>query len=56
MDKETPIRRLNENLAGELSAIIRYVTCAAKVTGPYPRDGEGGTGDQTCPRSLTWTD
>ena len=35
MDKETLIRRLNEDLAGELSAIIQYITCAARVTGPY---------------------
>ena len=35
MDKETLIRRLNEDLAGELGAIVQYVTCAAKVTGPY---------------------
>ena len=33
--KETLIRRLNEDLAGELSAIIQYITCAARVTGPY---------------------
>lgn len=26
---------LNEDLAGELSAIIQYITYAAKVTGPY---------------------
>ncbi len=35
MDKETLIANLNEDLAGELSAIIQYVTYAAKVTGPY---------------------
>ena len=35
MDKETLIRRLNEDLAGELSAIIQYITYAARVTGPY---------------------
>ena len=35
MDKETLIQRLNEDLAGELGAIVQYVTYAAKVTGPY---------------------
>jgi bacterioferritin len=35
MDKETLIARLNEDLAGELGAIIQYLTYAAKVTGPY---------------------
>ena len=35
MDKETLIQRLNEDLAGELSAIVQYITYAAKVTGPY---------------------
>ena len=35
MDKETLIARLNEDLAGELGAIIQYVTYAAKATGPY---------------------
>lgn len=35
MDKETLIKNLNEDLAGELSAIIQYVTYAAKATGPY---------------------
>ena len=34
MDKETLMRRLNEDLAGELGAIIQNVTYAAKVTGP----------------------
>lgn len=29
------IALLNEDLAGELSAIIQYTTYAAKVTGPY---------------------
>ena len=29
------IAALNEDLAGELSAIIQYTTYAAKVTGPY---------------------
>jgi bacterioferritin len=29
------IAHLNEDLAGELSAIIQYVTYAAKATGPY---------------------
>ena len=35
MDKQTLINHLNEDLAGELSAIIQYVTYAAKATGPY---------------------
>ncbi|HEX6962132.1 MAG TPA: ferritin-like domain-containing protein [Lacipirellula sp.] len=34
MDKETMIKRLNEDLAGELSAIVQYITYAAKTTGP----------------------
>lgn len=35
MDKETLIRNLNADLEGELSAIIQYITYAAKATGPY---------------------
>jgi bacterioferritin len=35
MNKQTMIDRLNEDLAGELSAIIQYITYAAKATGPY---------------------
>jgi bacterioferritin len=35
MDKQTLINNLNEDLAGELSAIIQYLTYSAKVTGPY---------------------
>ncbi|MDZ4658517.1 MAG: ferritin-like domain-containing protein [Bythopirellula sp.] len=35
MDKETLIKKLNEDLANELSAIIQYLTYAAKATGPY---------------------
>ena len=35
MDKKTLINGLNEDLAGELSAVIQYVTYAAKTTGPY---------------------
>lgn len=35
MDKQTLIDNLNEDLAGELQAIIQYITYAAKVTGPY---------------------
>ncbi len=35
MDKQTMIDHLNEDLAGELSAIIQYLTYAAKATGPY---------------------
>lgn len=35
MDKQTLIDNLNHDLADELSAIIQYLTYAAKVTGPY---------------------
>ncbi|HEX6383051.1 MAG TPA: ferritin-like domain-containing protein [Anaerolineae bacterium] len=35
MDKQTLIDRLNEDLAGELGAIIQYITYAAKATGPF---------------------
>ena len=35
MDKATLIDKLNEDLAGELGAIIQYLTYAAKATGPY---------------------
>jgi len=35
VDKKTMIARLNEDLAGELSAVIQYTTYAAKATGPY---------------------
>ena len=35
MDKQTLIKRLNEDLASELAAIIQYLTYAAKATGPY---------------------
>ena len=35
MDKQTIINHLNEDLAGELGAIIQYITYAAKATGPY---------------------
>ncbi|MCA9743706.1 ferritin-like domain-containing protein [candidate division KSB1 bacterium] len=35
MDKQTLIKNLNEDLAGELSAIIQYLTYAAKATGPF---------------------
>lgn len=35
MDKQTLIKHLNDDLAGELGAIIQYLTYAAKVTGPY---------------------
>jgi bacterioferritin len=35
MDKQTLVNHLNEDLAGELSAIIQYITYAAKATGPY---------------------
>lgn len=35
MDKQQLIDKLNEDLAGELSAIVQYITYAAKATGPY---------------------
>jgi len=35
MDKQTMIDHLNQDLAGELGAIIQYLTYAAKATGPY---------------------
>lgn len=35
MDKKTLIANLNSDLAGEYSAIIQYITYAAKATGPY---------------------
>ncbi len=35
MDKKTLIDHLNEDLSGELSAVVQYTTYAAKVTGPY---------------------
>jgi bacterioferritin len=35
MDKQTLIENLNKDLANELSAIIQYITYAAKATGPY---------------------
>jgi bacterioferritin len=35
MTKATLIKNLNQDLAGELGAIIQYITYAAKVTGPY---------------------
>jgi len=35
LEKQQIIDRLNEDLAGELGAIIQYLTYAAKVTGPF---------------------
>jgi bacterioferritin len=35
VDKKTLIDHFNNDLAGELSAIIQYITYAAKATGPY---------------------
>jgi bacterioferritin len=35
MDKNTIIAALNEDLSGELGAIIQYITYAAKTTGPF---------------------
>ncbi|GAB4141006.1 MAG: ferritin-like domain-containing protein [Planctomycetaceae bacterium] len=35
MEKATLVEKLNEDLSNELSAIIQYITYAAKATGPY---------------------
>lgn len=35
MDKQTLIENLNQDLAGELGAIIQYITYAAKASGPF---------------------
>ena len=35
MDKKALIDHLNEDLAGELGAVIQYMIYAAKLTGPY---------------------
>lgn len=35
MDKKVLIAALNEDLAGELSAVTQYLTYAAKATGPH---------------------
>jgi bacterioferritin len=35
MEKQTLINHLNDDLAGELGAIIQYLTYAAKATGPF---------------------
>ena len=35
MDKQTLVKKLNEDLANELAAIIQYITYSAQVTGPY---------------------
>lgn len=35
MDTQTLINNLNADLAGELGAIIQYLTYSAKATGPY---------------------
>lgn len=35
MNKQMMIDHLNEDLAGELTAIIQYLTYAAKANGPY---------------------
>ncbi len=34
-EKSDLVAQLNEDLSGELGAIIQYITYAAKVTGPY---------------------
>ena len=35
MEKQLLINRLNQDLAGELGAIIQYLTYAAKASGPF---------------------
>lgn len=35
MNRQILIDHLNEDLSGELSAVIQYLTYAAKATGPY---------------------
>jgi bacterioferritin len=35
VDKQTIIDHLNHDLAGELSAVIQYLTYAARATGPH---------------------
>jgi len=35
MTKEQLVDNLNKDLAGELGAIVQYITYAAKATGPY---------------------
>ncbi len=35
MEKKTLVAHLNSDLAGELSAIIQYLTYAAKASGPF---------------------
>ena len=35
MDKQALLKKLNEDLAGELGAIVQYITYAAKATGPF---------------------
>jgi bacterioferritin len=35
MDKQTLIEHLNQDLAGELGAVIQYLTYAAKANGPF---------------------
>lgn len=35
MDKQQLIDALNDDLSGELQAVIQYLTYSAKVTGPY---------------------
>jgi len=35
MNKQTLIEHLNEDLAGELGAIIQYLTYAAKASGSF---------------------
>lgn len=35
MNKQALIDNLNEDLAGELSAVIQYMTYSSKATGPY---------------------
>ena len=54
MDKETLIQRLNEDLAGELGAIVQYITYAAKVTGPCRRSCRSFLSEETEPILRNW--
>ncbi|MGH2582787.1 MAG: hypothetical protein ACRDFQ_07810 [Anaerolineales bacterium] len=49
LEKQKLVDHLNEDLAGELSAVTQYITYAAKVTGPY-RPRANGVPAQRGPR------
>ena len=53
MDKKTLIDGLNEDLAGELGAIIQYTTYAAKATGPSDPVDEGRSSNSVWLPSAT---